>query len=358
MKKKILFVADWPDTSYNQTALQELLDKDLSENHEWIVWSCKKKENNSLFYRVYCYLKGAIYIIRNRKKYDAFFIWQQMVAFILFELMRITKLKIADIVTYTFIHDSRHFSLKYKDRLVENALKHAKALIFASVDMTNDVKKKFRQYEHKIYFDINPMFNVIDPNLSVEEALDDDYFRNGVYTAGKSGRDFNIVIRAFRDTDIPVTIVCPNDYPITENNITANIRILPFSKVSPEQYYALARQAFCILISVDNEKSSAGHLLIMYAMANSIPLIATDSDGVRAYIENNMNGLLFKLGESDEIRQCYEELKTNEEFRENIIKNAKDKAKSLSPYPFMERVLSIIESDQNKFRIMAENSKN
>jgi glycosyltransferase involved in cell wall biosynthesis len=323
------------------------LDKDLSENHEWTVWSCKKKEDNSLIYRVYCYLKGALYILKNRNKYDAFFIWQQMVAFILFELLRIIKLKIPNIVTYTFIYDSRHFSLKYKDRLVKNALQNAKALIWASYEMANDVKKKFRQYEHKNYFDINPLFNVIDPNLQVEEALDNHYFRNGIYTAGKSGRDFNIVIRAFRNTDIPVTIVCPDDYPITENNITANIRILPFSKVSPEQYYALAGQAFCILISVDDEKSTAGHLLIMHAMANSIPLIATDSDGVKAYIEKNVNGLLFEFGQSDEIRQCYEKLKNDEEFREKIIKNAKDKAKSLSPYPFMERVLSIIESDQN-----------
>jgi hypothetical protein len=45
------------------------------------------------------------------------------------------------------------------------------------------------------------------------------------------------------------------------------------------------------------------------------------------------------------IYQCYKKLKNDEEFREKIIKNAKETAKSLSSYPFMERVLSIIESD-------------
>jgi hypothetical protein len=35
MKKKVLFIADWPDRVENVRVLQELLDKDFSEDYEW-----------------------------------------------------------------------------------------------------------------------------------------------------------------------------------------------------------------------------------------------------------------------------------------------------------------------------------
>ncbi|MES1181184.1 MAG: hypothetical protein ABUL44_00160, partial [Flavobacterium sp.] len=84
MKKKVLFIEDWPDSFENASILKTLLDKEFSEEYEWTVWSCKRKINSGVWYRWKCYIKGAIFAFRNRKKYDAIFIWQQMVAYILF----------------------------------------------------------------------------------------------------------------------------------------------------------------------------------------------------------------------------------------------------------------------------------
>lgn len=343
MKKKILFVCDWTDHVENKKVLKALLDKDYSENYEWIVWSCKKKEDNRLLYRWYCYIKGAFYIIKNRRNYDAIFIWQQMVGFILFEILRIIPFRIHDIIFCTIITKSNFVFRHFRKHFVKSSLLKSKALIWPSLEMSNDAKKDFPEFESKNYYIINPLFDVIDINFPVDKELDDPYFRNGVFTAGKSERDFNIVIRAFRNTDIPVTIVCPDEYPITETNITSNIRILRFSKVSHEQYYALAGQAFCILISVTNEKSPCGQIIVNFAMANSKPIIATDCYGVRDFVENNVNGLLFKLGQSGEILNAYEKLKNDEAFSGSLIGNAKNTAKELSPGNFIEKVIKILE---------------
>ena len=51
MKRKVLFVSDWPDNVKNGIALQKLLEKEYSDNYEWTVWSCKKKANNNVSYR-------------------------------------------------------------------------------------------------------------------------------------------------------------------------------------------------------------------------------------------------------------------------------------------------------------------
>jgi glycosyltransferase involved in cell wall biosynthesis len=347
MKKKILFVADWPETSPNVRALQALLDKDHSEEHEWTVWSCKKKPDNRTSYRWYSYFKGAFYIIRNRKKYHAIFIYQQMIGFILFEIMNLFNLKIQNIVLYTFIYNTPTFH-KYLNHMVYNALKHSKGIIWDSARMAQDVKKQFPEFTEKNHSTMNPILEVLDLTTPVDPVLDDLKFRNGIYTAGKSDRDFDVVIRAFRDTDVPVTIVCPDGYKITEKNITSNIRILPFSRVNPQQYYALAGQAFCILISVTSEKSACGQLLVNFAMENEKPIIATDSYGVKDYIEDGENGVLFKIGQADQIRKGYEKLKNDKKFREKIIRNAKITAKEMSPGPFIEKIIKVIESGELK----------
>src|SRR6476660_6037082 len=128
MKKKILFVADWPDSFENATVLQALLVKEFSGEHEWTIWSCKRKIKSGVLYRWRCYFKGAFYIIRNRKKYDAIFIWQQMIAYILFEIRRFLPLHMPSVVFYTFIYNSDTIFRKYKKHMVGTALKYAKGI--------------------------------------------------------------------------------------------------------------------------------------------------------------------------------------------------------------------------------------
>ena len=238
--------------------------------------------------------------------------------------------------------------------MVFNALKHSKAIIWDSAAMARDVKNEFPVYAEKNHSTINPILDVLDLNTPVDPALDDPKFSNGIFTAGKSDRDFDIVIRAFRDTDIPVTIVCPDDYKITEKITGSNIRILPFSMVNPQQYYALAGQAFCILISVTNEKSACGQLLVNFAMENEKPIIATDSYGVRDFVEDGENGVLFKIGKTDQIREGYEKLKNDKKFREKIIKNAKETANKMHPSYFVEKIIEVIELDQSESKVLLD----
>ena len=321
------------------------LDRECSENYDWKVWSCKKGKDSRLFYRWYCYIKGALYAIKNRKKYDAIFFWQQMAGYTLFEIINIIPFKMPDIVFYTFFnYHTNGISGKFKKHMVRSAFRHSKGLIWPSEKMSDDVNKDFPEFAYKNHFALNPIMDVIETNVPVAKELDDPKFRNGVYTAGKSERDFNIVIRAFRNTDIPVTIVCADDYAITETDISSNIRVLRFAQVDHIQYYALAEQAFCILISTIDEKSPCGQIIVAYAMENSIPLIATDCYGVKDYVVHNENGVLFKVEQADEILKAYRKLRTDEAFRNKLIANALVTAKELGPGPYVKKIISIIEN--------------
>lgn len=344
MKKKILFITDWPNNIENGNALQELLNKNYSEHYDWDVWTCKNKDINSFTYRWYSYFKGAIYVLKNRKNYHTIVIWQQMIGYVFFELTRILPIATPNIVLYTYLSfNSKSIFNKYKKFVLNRALRQSKALIWPSLEMANNIKNDFPKFGNKNHSTVNPIMDVRDISIPVIKELDDPYFRNGVYAAGKSDRDFNIVIRAFRNTNVPVTIVCTDKYLITEPDISSNIRILRFAQVSPEQYYALARQSFCLLNSVINSTSPCGQLLVHFGMENSIPTISTDGYSVKDYIVNNENGLVFKAGKSKEIFDCYQKLKNDEAFRNKLKINAKNTIKAMSAHIFIEKLINIIE---------------
>lgn len=344
MKKKVLFITDWPNNLENGKALQELLNKNYSNEYDWDVWTCKNKNINTFSYRWFSYTKGAVYAFKNRKKYHTIILWQQMIGYLLLELTRIVPVKTSNLVLYTYLSfNSKSIINSYKKIVLKHALMKTKALIWPSLEMANNVKEYFPKFGNKNHFTVNPMMEVRDLSIHVNKELDDPYFRNSVYAAGKSDRDFNIVIRAFKNTNVPVTIVCTDNYKITETNISSNIRILRFSQVSPEQYYALAHQAFCIINSVTNETSPCGQLLVHFGMENSIPTISTDGYSVKDYIVNNENGLLFKVGKSNEIFNCYQKLKNDETFTNKLKINAKNTIKNMSANIFIEKLINIIE---------------
>jgi len=79
-------------------------------------------------------------------------------------------------------------------------------------------------------------------------------------------------------------------------------------------------------------------------MSNSKPIIATNCYGVRDFIVNNENGLLFQVGQSKEILGAYEKLKKDEAFTNNLVKKARQTAGEMSPNNFIPRIISIMEN--------------
>ena len=344
-KKKILFLTDWPEQINNTAALQALLDEHHSDDYEWHVWSCTRKQNNSLKYRWTCYFKGALYAIRNSKKYDGVFIWQQMIGYILFEIKRFLPfVKIPkNIIVYTFIYNGRRRLFKnFKKQMVADALRYSKTVIWNSSQMANEVKSHFPKYKLKNSYVTTPMFEIINTSHKLDKSIDDVRFRNGVFSGGSSERDFNIVVKAFRNTDIPVTIVCSDDYVFTEKRIPPNIRIL--RNVSHCQFYALINEAFCVVVSLKSEDSPNGQLVATYAMAHSKPVIASDCYGLRDLISNNKNGLLFPIGDSEELLQAYRKLKRNTVLRKKMVNDANKIAEENDPNRFIPKLISIFET--------------
>ena len=87
-----------------------------------------------------------------RKKYDAIFIWQQMVAYILFEIKRFTPFKLPPVVFFTFIYNSDRIFSRYKKHMVRTSLKYTKGIIWDSEETVDAVKKDFPIYGLKNHY--------------------------------------------------------------------------------------------------------------------------------------------------------------------------------------------------------------
>ena len=342
MKKKVLFVSDW---TYPDMPLGTLVSPNSSP-YVMTHWSCKKRQSTGLLYRWYCYFRGAFYIIKNRKKFDTIIIWQQMIGFILFVLNKVfanTRHPQVFVMSISYSTDLKGINGKIQKAFLLSALKYAKGLIWFSSKTANEAKDYFLQYSGKIYYAPMPVFKELKTKYKISEELNDKRFKNGVFCGGRSYRDFDIVIKAFNNTSIPLTIVCPDRVKISEPIQSDNIRVLRFSQVSREQYDALIDQSFCVVLSLRDEKSPCGLILFTYAMSHSIPVIATNSYSTRDYIIDGKNGLLFSLGKSDEILNAYQKLKQNKILLDKIVKNAK-KTIGYSTLPdFILKILFMVE---------------
>ena len=339
MYRKVLFVTDWQKIDITKFETDRT-SKSIVQ-FELEHWSCKKKLNNNLLYRWYCYFNGAVYLICNRKKYDTIIIWQQMIGFVYFIInffLPFTRHKNVVVTTILFTTNKNGIYGSVQKILIQLSLRYAKGLIWFSSQMANDVRNSFPDHELKIFNTKMPVFSKMKTN-KLNNKIYDPRFNNGIFCGGKSFRDFNIVIKAFKDTNIPLTIVCTDNEKITEKNITGNIRILRFSEVPPDQYYALLDKSFCTVVSLKDDKSSCGQLTFSYAMGNGIPVIATNSYGVRDYVKDRQTGLLFSLGKSDEIRSAYDNLRSDVDFKNQIIENARKIDNIMTPKGFVEHVI-------------------
>jgi len=331
---KVLFVVDWRN--------DELGADEQDENI--IVWNCRddKSNRNSFLYRYFWYVKGVLYVMINYNKYDYIVVWQQMIGYLLAFICskKITNKVIVSSVLYSPENTSGNY---LKSFLLSNALKKCKALIYYSSRLAENCKKEHPKYSYKVFWTLMPQLK-----KKQKERLDDDFNIDidpyTVFVGGQSDRDFNVVLEAFTGSNIPVVMICPDYEVLNQDLVTDNIRILKFSEVSPEAYYWILNKCYCVIVPLKNLNSSCGQLLFSYGMKYQKPIIATDSYGVRDYIDHMETGILVEVGDFKGVYDGYQLLRMNEKLLKNIVLNARKKASEMSFSGYLKKVYSVIES--------------
>jgi Glycosyl transferases group 1 len=107
-----------------------------------------------------------------------------------------------------------------------------------------------------------------------------------VYSGGAAQRDWATLADALGQSGIPALVSCPDE----GQRFTNNVLKLPL--VRPDQGRKfLSGSRFLVQAIIDNDQPS-GPLLILDAFSAGKPVVATDVNGTRDYVEHDVNGVL------------------------------------------------------------------
>ena len=218
------------------------------------------------------------------------------------------------------------------------ALWRADALVYFSREMAQDTARHHPLQAHKVFW--TPLPQLDGSNAETRTP------RPGpltVFAGGSSDRDFDVVIRAFQDDQVPVTLVCRQDEPLTPSGpLGASFSV--HREVSHARFDALALQAGVVVVALKSGTSGCGQLLFTFCMRHGIPVIATDCYGTHDYVVHEETGLLVPAGDATALRQAYDRLAADPALRQRLITQARARTAQWGLSGFVERIDSIAQT--------------
>lgn len=305
------------------------------------------------------YLRTALQAAWHSRRYGQVVVWRQSIGFLLCALPRWPASLCAQgrrpqwVLTTVLLSPSSAASGSWRRWLLELALRRADALIYFSRDMALDTAQHRPASAHKVFWMPLPLFgepgghaplaHPDDPGLDdpagaaapsppaetagAEDPTAQDTLTPSVFCGGTSDRDFDVVIEAFRQRRVPVTLVCREDQifrppgPV-EPHFTVR------RGVSEQEYHALAAAAGVVVVALKSATSGCGQLLFSFCMRHGVPVIATDCFGTRDEVVHGRTGWLVPAGDAHALGQAYDRLAADPELRRRLVRQARAQALS------------------------------
>jgi hypothetical protein len=156
-----------------------------------------------------------------------------------------------------------------------------------------------------------------------------------VYSGGTSQRDWATLAAALAQCGFPAIVSCPVQGQHFSDNVER------FGLVKPEEGRAFLRECrFLVQAMLDNDQPS-GPLLILDAFSAGKPVVASDVNGTRDYIEDGVNGLLVQPGDPVALANAISALFVDEVRVERMADAARNTASNLSSVRFWREVLMV-----------------
>lgn len=155
-----------------------------------------------------------------------------------------------------------------------------------------------------------------------------------VYSGGVAQRDWPTLADAFGQADVPAVVSCPDE----GQWFTPNVRRVGLIKPEEGREF-VSRCRFVVQAVLDNEQPS-GPLLILDAFSAGKPVVASDVNGTRDYVEHDVNGVLVPPGDSSALAEAISVLFGDVERLRRMSDAARKTASVLSAGRFWCEVLA------------------
>ena len=175
------------------------------------------------------------------------------------------------------------------------------------------------------------------PALAPVQAVpESDY----IYSAGFAHRDWPTLIEAL--SQLPYrAIICPGCPVEIPAGARGRIEVRPMPP--PEQGRKLMAAARLVVQSLRDTELPSGPLILLDAMAMGKPVVASNVNGTRDYVEDGVDALLVEPADVSALAQQIRRVMEDDELRRRLSVGARAKAESLSLQKTMRALLRMCE---------------
>jgi glycosyltransferase involved in cell wall biosynthesis len=143
---------------------------------------------------------------------------------------------------------------------------------------------------------------------------------NYALSAGRSGRDYPLLLRAYAGTDAPLRIVCDH-FSIPGTSLPANVELM--RGCYDGDYLKVLAGAQVVIIPLAVEDVSAGQMVLLQAMAMGKPIIVTRTPTIEEYATHKKDCLLVQMGDEQSLRAAVQVVHEDSVLASSLGDNAR-----------------------------------
>lgn len=282
---------------------------------DWRFTTCVSNKRNNKWQNLVRYAMYFIFpfkLFANRKRIDNLIAWQQFYG-ILFafycRLFHVKKRTSLLILTFMYTPKKGWIGRIYK-KFMEYSVcnKYVDHIVCFSEKEIAYYIDEFKFRPQQISFMPVAVTKLPEYDCTIDN-------RKYVFSAGRSGRDFDFLVSSLNGTNYNVLIADNSTTISPEKNITID------DKSTGEDMLRLMAHSYCLVTPLKSALKSAGHLMSLQAFQMGKPVVCTDSAGMRPYLVDGYNGFFFNNTKEDLMR-CLEKLYGDDALYKRMSQNA------------------------------------
>ena len=314
MKKNIVLF----DSSYEE-AEDFIEGLNVATNFDWQPIVCNSNKKRSKLYNIIRYIKYFSFpfaIFLKRKKYNYIIGWQEFYGLIFAFYCKLFKVKKRNkVIIKNFIYNPKKGfvgKIYYKFLKYIVSSNYIDLYICASNKMVDFCALSFNIPKEKFIF---LQFGVNDFSKKITNEIDTENFALSI---GRSNRDWNFLIKSFKEIDYNLKIICDT----LDNNIkTPNVEVLN-NVHGNEALYFMKRCKF-LIISIDKPNIASGDTVLLQAMSLSKPIVITKPSCLADdYVIDGYNGLIINK-DIKELKNAIAKLLNDEKLYKTLSENSR-----------------------------------
>ena len=223
------------------------------------------------------YLLLALQTLRRRKKYDALIFWQQFIGIYYALFSRLFRSYPQTAVILTFIYNRRKSVVGFFHRMIYKLTVNSDSISSIVVHSELELDHYCRTFKNCDKFEF---IRVGTRHPLANHTLNGagNYF----FAAGRSNRDYQTLVEAFRGQPYSLKIACLRD-SLKGLDLPENVE--PHFDAYGTKYLDLLQQAYAVIIPIDDIHISAGQLVLIEALRLGKMCIVTEGPCLKDYID-------------------------------------------------------------------------